>query len=46
MLIKEIEDLKEKLNDMISSEDFTYKEILKVSQCLDVLIVKYLKETY
>lgn len=46
MLIKEIEDLKKKLDDMISSDDFTYNEILKVSQELDVLIVEQMKENY
>ena len=46
MLIKEIENLKKKLDDMISSDDFTYNEILKVSQELDVLIVEQLKENY
>jgi hypothetical protein len=46
MIIKDIEILKKKLNDMINSNDFTYNEILKVSQELDVLIVKYFRENY
>lgn len=45
MITNEIENLKKKLNDMIN-EDFTYNEILKVSQELDVLIVKQLRENY
>lgn len=45
MIIKDIESLKMKLNDMIDSDEFTYSEILKVSQELDVLIVKQLKES-
>jgi len=44
MLTKEIENLKEQLDSMISSENFTYTEILHVSQQLDVLIVKYIRE--
>ena len=46
MIIKDIENLKKKLDDMISSEEFTYNEILKVSQELDVLIVKQFKMDY
>ncbi|HYE09138.1 MAG TPA: aspartyl-phosphate phosphatase Spo0E family protein [Patescibacteria group bacterium] len=46
MLMNEIENLKTKLNYMIGSEDFTYSEILQVSQELDLLIVAYLKENY
>lgn len=46
MIINEIENLKKKLNYMISSEEFTYSEILKVSQDLDILIVRQLKENY
>jgi hypothetical protein len=46
MIIKDIEILKKKLNDMINSNDFTYNEILKVSQELDILIVKHYRENY
>ncbi|MDF2891503.1 MAG: Spo0E like sporulation regulatory protein [Clostridia bacterium] len=46
MLMNEIEKLKTKLNHMIGSEDFTYNEILEVSQELDLLIVEYLRENY
>ena len=46
MVIENIESLKKKLGDMINSDDFTYNEILEVSQELDVLIVKQLKESY
>jgi len=46
MIINDIENLKKKLNNMINSENFTYNEILKVSQELDILIVKQLKENY
>lgn len=46
MIINDIEDLKKKLNDMISSDEFTYNEILQVSQELDVLIVKQLRMDY
>ena len=46
MIIEDIEILKEQLGDMINSDDFTYNEILKVSQELDVLIVKQLRENY
>jgi hypothetical protein len=41
MLREKIEDLRELLNSMIDSDDYTYREILEVSQELDVLIVKY-----
>ncbi len=41
MIIKEIEKLRELLNNMIASESFTYSEILEVSQKLDSLIVEY-----
>jgi hypothetical protein len=46
MIINEIESLKKKLNDMIGSDEFTYNEILKVSQELDILIVKQLRMDY
>lgn len=46
MLLQEIENLKAQLNMMIASEDSNYDEILNISQKLDVLIVKYLRETY
>jgi hypothetical protein len=46
MIINEIENLKKKLNDMIGSDEFTYNEILKVSQELDILIVKQLRMDY
>lgn len=41
MNTKEIEALRELLNKMIVSKDYTYNEILEVSQRLDLLIVEY-----
>lgn len=41
MLAKEIEALRELLNRMLGSNDYSYKEILEVSQELDLLIVEY-----
>ncbi|MHB1394125.1 MAG: Spo0E family sporulation regulatory protein-aspartic acid phosphatase [Clostridia bacterium] len=41
MLAEKIENLKELLNSMVGSDDYTYTEILEVSQELDVLIVRY-----
>ena len=46
MIIKEIENLKKKINNMIDSDSFTYNEILKVSQELDILIVEYIRGDY
>lgn len=37
----EIEKLRELLNNMIESGQYTYNEILEVSQELDLLIVGY-----
>lgn len=45
MITKEIEELREQLNFMLSTDQFPYMEILKVSQELDELIVKYYKES-
>ena len=45
MLTDELEKLRECLNQMIVSEEYTYEEILKVSQEIDCLIVQYLKES-
>lgn len=45
MYIVEIEKLREILNNMIESESYTFSEILKASQNLDVLIVNYYRET-
>ncbi|MBA5850384.1 aspartyl-phosphate phosphatase Spo0E family protein [Clostridium sp. cel8] len=36
-----LEELRSKLNSMISSNEYTYEEILKVSQELDFQIVNY-----
>jgi len=44
MLVKEIEELRERLNEMMTGEEYGYHEILNVSQQLDILIVKYLRE--
>lgn len=44
MITKEIENLREQLNAMLDSEEYAYNEILLVSQKLDTLIVKYLRE--
>lgn len=44
MLTEKIEEMREKLNDMLASENHSYSEILKISQELDVLIVAYLRE--
>jgi hypothetical protein len=44
MYKSELENLREKLNSMLISEEYSYKEILKISQKLDVLIVRYIKE--
>ena len=44
MITKEIEDLRDQLNTMLDSEDYAYNEILLVSQQLDTLIVRYLRE--
>lgn len=41
MLVEKIKDLRELLNSMIDSIDYTYSEILEVSQRLDILIVQY-----
>lgn len=41
MITKEIEKLRELLNNMITSGRFTYNDILAVSQELDTLIVEY-----
>lgn len=44
MLTEKIEALKELLDSMIISDSYSYSEILKVSQELDILIVRYYKE--
>lgn len=44
MFDKEIRDLRERLDSMISSEGYSYSDILKVSQELDALIVEFLVE--
>jgi hypothetical protein len=41
MLTKDIEKLRELLNNMIDSESFAYSDILAVSQDLDTLISEY-----
>ena len=41
MLIEKIEELRKLLDSMIASEDYAYRDILKVSQELDLLIVEY-----
>lgn len=43
MLTKEIEKLRELLNNMIASENYAYSDILAVSQELDALIAEYYK---
>lgn len=45
MHAEKIENLRELLNSMIDSDDYTYREILEVSQELDKLIVKYYSQT-
>lgn len=40
---KELEELRYKLNKMLISNEYTYEEILKVSQKLDKLIICYYK---
>jgi hypothetical protein len=37
----ELEILRDKLHNMLDSNEYSYKEILKVSQDLDKLVVKY-----
>lgn len=39
----ELENLRDKLNEMIVSDEYTDEEILKVSQQLDELVVDYYK---
>jgi hypothetical protein len=38
----ELENLRDKLHNMLDSNEYSYKEILKVSEDLDKLVVKYL----
>lgn len=45
MIKEKIEELRERLNVMFTSDNIDYHETLMVSQELDVLIVEYLKET-
>jgi len=44
MLKKELEELRNRLNEMIASGQVEYDEILKISQQLDELLIKYMKE--
>lgn len=37
----ELEDLREQLNCMLDSKEYSYGDILKISEELDKLIVKY-----
>ncbi|NLK97646.1 Spo0E family sporulation regulatory protein-aspartic acid phosphatase [Defluviitalea saccharophila] len=43
-MYSKLKELQEFLNEMIASEQYTYEEILNVSQKLDFLMVDYLKE--
>ncbi|MBZ4667800.1 MAG: hypothetical protein JG775_952 [Defluviitaleaceae bacterium] len=43
-MYNKLKELQEFLNEMIASEQYTYEEILSVSQKLDFLMVNYLKE--
>jgi hypothetical protein len=42
-MCKKLEELRDKLNKMLDSDEYTDEEILKVSQKLDKLIVNYYK---
>ena len=44
MIAEEIEDLRELLNSMVDSDNYSYSEILEVSQELDFLIVQYYRK--
>ena len=44
MVVEEMEELREQLNKMLDSNEFSNNEILEVSQKLDTLIVKYYRE--
>lgn len=44
MVEKQIEVLREKLNSMMDSNDFTQEELLRVSEELDILIVASMKQ--
>jgi hypothetical protein len=41
-IVNEIDRLRESLNTMVVSDKFSYDEILKVSQDLDILILQYM----
>ncbi|MBM7685458.1 aspartyl-phosphate phosphatase Spo0E family protein [Defluviitalea raffinosedens] len=43
-MCNKLKELQESLNEMIASEEYTYEEILNISQKLDFLVVNYLKE--
>ncbi|MCX7709315.1 MAG: aspartyl-phosphate phosphatase Spo0E family protein [Clostridia bacterium] len=42
--MKKIENLRERLNTMITVGETDFGEILKVSQELDILIVEYMRQ--
>jgi len=44
MVVEEMEELREQLNNMLDSNEYSSSEILEVSQKLDILIVKYYRE--
>ena len=44
MVAEEMEELRERLNKMLDSNEYSSSEILEVSQQLDILIVKYYRE--